>query len=102
MRAAWRVPGGGALPGHGVQPGRPHYPAHIAINRLSDFQAGLLRHWRSRLARSNEARAAAVSYFTRELSLRPAPDVPRPYLRLPIVTADATARRRVYALSQKR
>jgi dTDP-4-amino-4,6-dideoxygalactose transaminase len=89
-----------ALPFLGL--GRTTYPARIAINRLTGFQAGLLRHWRRRLAGSNEARAAAVSYFTRELSLPPAPSQARPYLRLPIVAPDAQARQRVCALSQKR
>ncbi len=85
--------------------GRTIYPARIAINRMnrmSGFQAGLLRRWRRRLAGSNDARAAAVSYFTRALSLRPADTPAGPYLRLPIVAPDAMARERVCALSQKR
>jgi dTDP-4-amino-4,6-dideoxygalactose transaminase len=89
-----------ALPFLGL--GRTTYPTRIAVHRLSGFQAGLLRHWRRRLAGSNEARTAAVSYFTRELSLRVAAGQARPYLRLPIVAPDAQARQRVYALSQKR
>ena len=89
-----------ALPFLGL--GRTTYPARIAINRLSGCQAGLLRRWRRRLAGSNDARAAAVAYFTRELSLGPARDQARPYLRLPIVAPDAKAPQRVYALSQKR
>jgi perosamine synthetase len=89
-----------AVPGLGL--GRTTYPARIALHRLSGFQAGLLRRWRRRLARSNDARAAAVSYFTRALSLREASGPAHPYLRLPIVAADAQARQRVFALSQKR
>ena len=58
-----------AVPGLGL--GRTIYPPRIAVHRLSGFQAGLLRRWRRRLARSNDARAAAVSYFTRALSLPP-------------------------------
>ena len=82
--------------------GRTTYPARIASHRLSGFQAGLLRRWRRRLARSNGARAAAVSYFTRALSLRETPVAAHPYLRLPIVVPDAQVRQRVFALSQKR
>lgn len=89
-----------ALPFLGL--GRTTYPTRIPVHRLPAFQAGLLRHWRRRLARSNEARTAAVSYFTQALSLSlptaPAP----PYLRLPIVAPDADARRRVCSLSEKR
>jgi dTDP-4-amino-4,6-dideoxygalactose transaminase len=82
--------------------GRTIYPARIAVHRLSGFQAGLLRHWRRRLARSNEARAAAVSYFTQTLSLRTAEGPTPPYLRLPIVAPDAQARQRVCTLAQRR
>jgi len=89
-----------AVPGLGL--GRTIYPPRIAIHRLSGFQAGLLRRWRRRLSRSNDARAAAVSYFTRSLSLSPPADPSRPYLRLPLVAADAPARQRVFALSQRR
>ena len=92
------IPAG--LPGLGL--GRTIYPARIAIHRLSGFQAGLLRGWRRRLARSNDARTAAVSYFTRVLSLRPAAGPACPYLRLPLVVSDAEVRQRVVALSQKR
>jgi len=89
-----------ALPFLGL--GRTVYPARIAPRRLSGFQAGLLRHWRSRLARSNDARAAAVSYFARTLQLSALARDARPYLRLPIVAPDATTRRRVCALAEKR
>lgn len=82
--------------------GRTVYPSRIAVHRLSGFQAGLLRHWRRRLARSNEARAAAVSYFTRALSLRVGDGGTPPYLRLPIVAPDAQARERVCTLSERR
>jgi dTDP-4-amino-4,6-dideoxygalactose transaminase len=92
------IPAG--LPGLGL--GRTIYPARIAIHRLSGFQAGLLRGWRRRLARSNDARASAVSYFTRVLSLSPGGGPACPYLRLPLVAPDAQVRQRVVALSQKR
>jgi dTDP-4-amino-4,6-dideoxygalactose transaminase len=82
--------------------GRTIYPSRIAINRLSGFQAGLLRNWRRRLAGSHEARTAAVSYFTRELSLGSGAARTRPYLRMPIVARDASARQRICSISQKR
>ena len=82
--------------------GRTTYPSRIALHRLSGFQAGLLRQWRRRLARSNSARAAAVSFFTRALSLRAAEEGVPPYLRLPLVARDAQTRQRVCADSQRR
>jgi len=82
--------------------GRTVYPRRIVIHRLSGFQAGLLRQWRRRLTRSNEARTAAVSYFTQALSLQTDPGGTPPYLRLPIVAPDPQARHRICAASQKR
>src|SRR5204863_8160374 len=70
--------------------------------RLSGFQAGLLRNWHSRLTRSNRARAEAVSYFSRELSLDASRSAARPYVRMPIVAPTAEARTRVYAQARKR
>ena len=89
-----------ALPFLGL--GRTVYPARIAVNRLSGVQAGLLRRWRRRLAGSNEARAAAASYFVRRLALHPAAGAPHPYLRLPVLASDADARARVCEQSRKR
>jgi dTDP-4-amino-4,6-dideoxygalactose transaminase len=89
-----------ALPFLGL--GRTIYPGRIAVHRLSGFQAGLLRGWQRRLARSNDARTAAVTYFTQALALRPAGGPACPYLRLPLVAADAQARQRVVARSQER
>jgi len=86
--------------------GQIRYPherhGRIAVHRLSGFQAGLLRGWQRRLARSNDARTAAVSYFTRALSLGPAGGAACPYLRLPLVAPDAQARQLVVARSQER
>jgi dTDP-4-amino-4,6-dideoxygalactose transaminase len=82
--------------------GRTIYPARIAPRRLSGVQAGLLRHWRRRLARSNDARREAVSYFARTLSPGGSGGEVRPYLRFPIVAPDSRTRRRVCSLAQKR
>lgn len=82
--------------------GRTIYPARIEARRLSGFQAGLLRRWRRRLAQSNEARTAAVSYFARTLPVPAHAQDARPYLRLPIVAPDAQIRRRVCDLAKKR
>ncbi|HEV3138986.1 MAG TPA: DegT/DnrJ/EryC1/StrS family aminotransferase, partial [Vicinamibacterales bacterium] len=84
-----------ALPFLGL--GRTIFPRTISVKRLSGFQAGLLRNWRSRLARSNRLRAEAVSYFTRALSLDDARGGGRPYVRMPIVARTAEIKDRVYA-----
>jgi len=84
-----------------LQLGATLYPANIAIRRLTGFQAGMLRQWRRRLARSNEARSRCVSYFTRALSLAGGAG-PRPYLRLPIVARDAETRQRLCAQAARR
>jgi perosamine synthetase len=89
-----------ALPFLGL--GRTIYPTRIAVRRLSAFHAGVLRHWRRRLAGSNDARAAAVTYFSRALSLPADAGRGRPYLRLPLVARDAAMRQRACALSQRR
>jgi len=82
--------------------GRTVYPKQIPLKRLSGTQAGLLRNWRRRLARSNQVRAATAAYFSRQLSLARARDGAHPYLRLPIVAANAAEQGRLFALSQKR
>src|SRR6185295_11674869 len=78
------------------------FPKQIPLKRLSGMQAGLLRNWRRRLAGSNQVRAATAAYFSRQLSLRRASDGAHPYLRLPIVAANAAEKDRLFALSQKR
>jgi dTDP-4-amino-4,6-dideoxygalactose transaminase len=89
-----------ALPFLGL--GRTIYPVRIDVRRLGGFQAGLLRRWRRRLARSNDDRTEAVSYFTRTLSLPQDGRAAGPYLRLPIVAPDPQTRRRICLLAQQR
>jgi dTDP-4-amino-4,6-dideoxygalactose transaminase len=89
-----------ALPFLGL--GRTVFPREIPLQRLSGLQAGLLWNWRRRLAGSNRARAATAAYFNRHLSLQRASDDAYPYLRLPIVAANAGEKERLLALSQKR
>lgn len=82
--------------------GETTYPTRIVVKRLSRFHAGLLRRWRHRLAASNRARAAAVNYFRRQLSLGENETETRPFVRLPFVVRDARARRRIYQRSRER
>jgi perosamine synthetase len=90
-----------ALPCLGL--GRTVFPKRIPLQRLSGTQAGLLRNWRGRLTRSNQARATTVAYFSRRLSLRLTRDGEgHPYLRLPIVTSNAAEKDRLFARSQRR
>ena len=48
-----------AVPALGL--GQTVYPSDIRLHRMSGWQAGLLRHWRERLAESNRLRARAAS-----------------------------------------
>jgi dTDP-4-amino-4,6-dideoxygalactose transaminase len=90
-----------ALPFLGL--GRTVFPTEIPLKRLSGMQAGLLWNWRRRLRGSNQARAATAAYFRRHLSLeRARADEAHPYLRLPVVAANAGEKDRLFALSQKR
>lgn len=82
--------------------GQTIYPREIPLKRLSGMKAGLLRNWRSRLARSNRIRSEAATYFSQRLSF-PLPHGPsHPYLRLPVLVASAKERERIHALSQER
>jgi dTDP-4-amino-4,6-dideoxygalactose transaminase len=82
--------------------GETIYPREISLRRLSGMKAGLLRNWRSRLARSNRLRAESAIYFSQRLSVPLRHGASHPYLRLPIVVASAEERERIRALSQER
>ena len=49
----------------GLHLGETNYSVDFALRRMSGAQAGLLKHWRLRLAEWNEARRENVSYFRR-------------------------------------
>src|SRR5688572_15211615 len=80
--------------------GETIYPTGISIARLSAMKAGLLRHWRSRLADAIRLRCAVAAYFTRRLRLRPPAGPSYPYLRLPIHVETPAHKARLFALSQ--
>jgi perosamine synthetase len=82
--------------------GRTIFPKKIRIARLSGMKAGLLRDWRTRLARSNRVRSDTAGYFSRQLQVRAADGPPVPYLRFPIVLSTSKARETLYERSQKR
>jgi dTDP-4-amino-4,6-dideoxygalactose transaminase len=89
-----------ALPFLGL--GQTVFPKQIPLKRLSGMQAGLLRHWRRRLTGSNQGRAATAAWFRGELALQRSRDDAHPYLRLPIVAANAAEKDRLLALSHER
>jgi dTDP-4-amino-4,6-dideoxygalactose transaminase len=82
--------------------GRTIFPKKIRVARLSGMKAGLLRDWRSHLARSNKGRSETAGYFSRQLQVRAADGSSVPYLRFPIVLSTPKARETLYARSQKR
>jgi perosamine synthetase len=80
--------------------GETVYPAEISIARLSAMKAGLLRHWRCRLAESIHLRCAVAAYFTRRLRIGPPAGPSYPYLRLPIHVETPAQKARLFAVSQ--
>jgi dTDP-4-amino-4,6-dideoxygalactose transaminase len=82
--------------------GQTIYPRQIRLRRLSGMQAGLLRNWRSRLARSNRIRSETATYFSQRVPCPLPPGPSHPYLRLPVFVASARERDRIYDLSQER
>ena len=82
--------------------GQTVYPRKIKLRRLSGMQAGVLRGWRTHLARSNRVRSETAAYFAERLPLRTARGSSHPYLRLPVFAASRRERDRIHALSQAR
>jgi perosamine synthetase len=82
--------------------GETFFPRRVRIERLGGVHAGLLHGWQNRLARANRARAATAAYFSRQWSLEPSGERPRPYLRFPVVVANASERARILLRSRKR
>jgi len=82
--------------------GQTIYPAEISLKRLSGMKAGLLRRWRSHLARSNRVRSETATYFGQRLPLPLAQGPSHPYLRLPVLVASPKERERIHARSQER
>ena len=86
-----------ALPFLGL--GMTEFPRTITARRLSGFKAGLLRHWRRNLVRSNHVRAAAAADLRRRMRLRPVNDSAAPLLRLPILASSRVEKQRLYSAS---
>jgi dTDP-4-amino-4,6-dideoxygalactose transaminase len=82
--------------------GQTIYPRRIRMWRLSGMQAGLLRNWRSNLARSNRIRSETATYFSQRLPLPLAHGPAHPYLRLPVFVASPGERDRICAVSRER
>jgi perosamine synthetase len=82
--------------------GHTIFPKDVPLTRLSGMKAGLLRRWRSHLARSNRLRSETASYFSQRMPLRWAGEAAHPYVRLPILVAVPQERERIHALSRKR
>ena len=78
------------------------FPRNVVVKRLSGFKAGLLRNWRSRLARSNEARSAIAEDLRRRVPALATDGVSVPLLRLPVLAADCEEKARIYLSSKKR
>jgi perosamine synthetase len=75
----------------GLHLGETIYSVDFPVRRMSGVQAGLLKHWRSRLTEWNEARRENVSYFRRVI---PAliPSQASACIRLPVICESREAR----------
>jgi dTDP-4-amino-4,6-dideoxygalactose transaminase len=81
--------------------GQTVYPKDIRVERLSGLQAGLLRHWESRLVRANRERAETAADLSRHAPGTLARRVPHPYLRLPLLARSAGERAEMHAESER-
>jgi perosamine synthetase len=75
----------------GLHLGETIYSVDFAVRRMSGAQAGLLKHWRVRLAEWNEARRENVSYFRRAVPAL-VPSRAETCIRLPVVCESREAR----------
>jgi dTDP-4-amino-4,6-dideoxygalactose transaminase len=75
----------------GLHLGETIYSVDFAVRRMSAVQAGLLRHWRIRLADWNEARRQNVSYFRNAVPAL-VPSRAETCIRLPIICESRDAR----------
>lgn len=82
--------------------GQTIFPRQVFVKRLSGMQAGLLHQWQHRLDQSNQRRSETSAAVSRELAL-PLPSGPsHPYLRLPMLAANAQRRDCIHSLAQQR
>jgi perosamine synthetase len=72
------------------------------MEKLSKRKAGLLRHWRNRLAQSNQGRAETASHLGERLRIHTRRQASLPYLRLPVLMESSQARDRIYSVSRNR
>jgi len=82
--------------------GRTIFPKRVPVRRLSAMKAGLLRGWRSVLARANGHRADAARYFSRRVSSHVGRDASHPYLRFPVLAPYTAGRDALFAQSARR
>ena len=82
--------------------GRTIFPKRVPVRRLSAMKAGLLRGWRSVLARANGQRADAARYFSRRVSSHVGRDASHPYLRFPVLAPGTADRDALFAQSARR
>jgi dTDP-4-amino-4,6-dideoxygalactose transaminase len=88
-----------ALPLLGL--GTTVFPQDVPVKRLSGFKAGVLRNWRSYLARSNDNRSNTVGDLGRYLPAVATLGKPQPLLRLPFFAADSAEKMRLFLLSRR-
>lgn len=81
--------------------GQTCFDTDFPMRRLSGLQAGLLRHWRSRLAESNQVRAATAADLGNGLQSVPPVRRAIAYLRLPVLVQSREERDRLLSRSHE-
>ncbi|HSL20174.1 MAG TPA: DegT/DnrJ/EryC1/StrS family aminotransferase [Vicinamibacterales bacterium] len=80
--------------------GETTFPSDVPVRRMAGITAGLLRGWRERLLRSNQARRETATYFHRRLPVPAA--APHPYLRMPLLASSPGEKDKLCSLSRAR
>lgn len=78
------------------------FPRRVTVKRLSGFKAGLLRRWRSNLAKSTDGRSAIARDLARHLATPIAGTSARPLLRFPLLTVSHAEREQIHFFSKTR
>ena len=78
------------------------FPQRVPVARLSGFKAGLLRNWRSNLAKSNHMRSETAADLGRRLSTPETGTEARPLLRFPLLMPDRAEKERLSLFSRAR
>ena len=76
--------------------GRTEFSTGFSLKRMSGFQCGLMRRWKRKMIRLNQARLERTKVYHRLLGQRSIVADPPPLLRFPLIVEDPKRRERIY------